>query len=139
MTEPYPVELRMRVVAAYEAGEGSYPAIASLFSLGEATVRRWVYQQRLEGDVAPRPNPRGRKAKVPQHDVEVLLEKMRDANAGELTAAFNRTHRGSNRIHVSTMKRALRRGGFVVKKRDDGLSSSSAPTSSRNAPRSSER
>jgi transposase len=44
MAEAYPVELRERVVKAYEAGQGSYPTIASKFLVGEATVRRWVGQ-----------------------------------------------------------------------------------------------
>jgi transposase len=137
MTEPYPVELRTRVVAAYEAGEGSYPVIASLFSLGEATVRRWVSLYRKDGDVSPRRNPRGRKAKVSKRELCALLDEMGDANAGELTAAFNRERRGANRIHVSTMKRALHRNGFVVKKRGGARSNSFGPTSSRSARRSS--
>lgn len=118
MTEPYPVELRARVVAAYESGQRSYPVVAALFSIGEATVRRWVALQRRDGDVSPRKNPRGRKAKVTALDVEKLIAALPDANAGELTAEFNRNRRGRNRVHVSTIKRALYRHGYVVKKND---------------------
>ncbi len=41
MAEAYGMELRERVVRAYEAGEGSYGGIAARFALGEATVKRW--------------------------------------------------------------------------------------------------
>ena len=138
MPEPYPVELRARVVAAYEAGEGSYPVIAMRFDVGEATVRRWVYLNRREGDVAPRPNPRGRKAKIGGDEVAQLVASLSDANAAELTAEYNRRRRGSKRVHVSTMKRALYRNGYVVKKNGDVRSSSSAATWSKSEPRSSD-
>jgi transposase len=39
MPESYPLELRERVVSAYEAGEGSSPVIAVRFAIGEATVK----------------------------------------------------------------------------------------------------
>jgi transposase len=42
MSEPHPFELRMRAVQAHEAGEGSYATIALRFSVGEASVKRWV-------------------------------------------------------------------------------------------------
>jgi len=38
MAEAYAVELRERVVRAYDAGEGSYPVLAARFAIGEATV-----------------------------------------------------------------------------------------------------
>ena len=53
MAEAYSVELRDRVVRAYEAGEGTHAEIAERFALGEATVKRWVWLQRKKGDVSP--------------------------------------------------------------------------------------
>ena len=53
MANPYSIELRERVVGAYEAGIGSYPEIAKIFNLGEATVKRWVWRYRAQGDVVP--------------------------------------------------------------------------------------
>ena len=38
-------------------------------------------------------------------------------NSGELTAEFNRARRRRDRVHVSSIKRALRRHGYVVKAR----------------------
>ena len=53
MAEAYAMVLRERVVRAYEAGEGSYPVIAARFALGEATVKRWVWRYRCDGQLAP--------------------------------------------------------------------------------------
>ncbi len=44
MAEAYPVELRKRVVEAYEASEGPYVALTARFRRGEAMVKRWVWQ-----------------------------------------------------------------------------------------------
>ena len=49
------------VVSAYEADAGCYQVIAALFSLGEATVKRWIWRQR-DGDL--RPSAEGRRQPV---------------------------------------------------------------------------
>jgi transposase len=120
MADPYPLELRVRVVAAYEAGEGSYPVIAARFSIGEATMKRWVWLQTKQGTVAPRRHAGGRVAVVALVEIKQLMAELRDPTARELTVAYNRRRRGPSRIHVSTMKRALHRHGYVVKKNADG-------------------
>jgi len=50
MAEAYPVELRERVVHAYESGVGSYPEVGAMFNVGEATVRRWTSLRRRTAD-----------------------------------------------------------------------------------------
>jgi|SRR5437762_2870369 len=129
MGEPHPIELRERVVKAYESGEGAYPVIAALFSLGEATVKRWVWRYRERGNVAPIPKGGGQRSTIAAAEIEAILEKLGDATANELTAEFNRTRRGGNRVHVSSMKRALHRHGYVVKKNAAGRWSVCGPTS----------
>lgn len=116
MPEPLPVELRRRVVEAYERGEGSYPTIARKFGVGEASVRRWVARWRDLGHLAPEKKGGGRRSDVSVKELEGILEKLGDANAGEIAAEYNRTRRGKSRRHVSSIKRALYRGGYVVKK-----------------------
>jgi transposase len=120
MGNPHPNELRERVVKAYESGEGAYPVIASMFSLGEATVKRWVWRHRERGSVAPVAKGGGTPSTVMANDIEEILERLGDATANELTAEFNRARRGRHRIHVSSMKRALHRHGYVVKKNAAG-------------------
>jgi transposase len=135
MAEAHPVELRVRVVAAYESGAGSYPEVAAQFDVGEASVKRWVRLRRRAGDVAPSPKAGGRTSIITLGDIEAGLAIIRDATAGELTAEFNRARRRKDRVHVSSIKRALRRQGYVVKKSADGRWRVCGPTSSSSARR----
>ncbi len=123
----------MRAVQAHEAGEGSYAAIAERFSVGEASVKRWVWRYRSHGTVEPRPRGGGVHSNISAAEIDAILGRLGDANAGEITAEFNLSRRGRNRVHVSSMKRALHRYGYVVKKNASGRWSSSAPTSNGSA------
>jgi transposase len=120
MAEAHPAELRRRVVEAYENGEGSYPEVASRFAVGEASVKRWVLLFIKTGRVEPQQKAGGRFSTIEETAVKALVKKLGDPTAGELTAAFNETRRGKARVHVSSMKRALHRFGYVVKKSADG-------------------
>jgi len=131
MAEPHPVELRERVVAAHESGVGSYATVAGLFCVGEATVKRWVWQYRRDGHVRPRPKAGGNKSDICLEELERVVKALGDGNADEITAAYNRGRRGKARRHVSSIKRALYRAGYVVKKNGSVRWSSSGRTSSR--------
>ncbi len=120
MADAYPEVLRSRVVQAYEMGEGSYATIATQWHLGTATVKRWVAQQRREGHVRPRPKAGGTTSRITAADLEAWLVALGDPTAGELTATYNRPRRGRGRVHVSSMKRALHRHDYVVKKNGGG-------------------
>ena len=128
MAEPHPLELRDRVVAAYEAGEGGYVTIAENFAVSMSSVRRWVAQNRREGHVRPRKKGGGNRSDISLQQLEEIVARLGDANAGEITAEYNRGRRGKSRRHVSSIKRALRRAGFVVKKNEFGRWSSSDQT-----------
>ena len=116
MNEGYPVALRERVVAAYERGDGSYREVSLTFQLGEATVKRWVWQSRREGHVRPRKRGGGTPSDICSLELEAIVSRLGDANAGEIAAEYNRNRRGKNRRHASSIKRALHRAGYVVKK-----------------------
>jgi transposase len=116
MGEPHPAELRQRVVKAYELGEGAYSVIAARFGVGEASVKRWVWRHRECGNVTPTRKGGGTPSVVRAADIERLLDELRDATANELTVAYNRSRRREERLHVSSIKRALHRHGYTVKK-----------------------
>lgn len=136
MPDPHPVELRERVVANYKAGEDSYRVVAERFSIGEATVKRWVWLDEREGCLAPKPKGGGTPSSISANELDTLVAELGDPTAHELTAAYNHGRRGKQRVHVSSMKRALHRCGYVVKKSADGHWRVCAQTSSRLAPRS---
>ncbi len=130
MPEPHPVELRTRLVEAYERGEGGYVMLARRFCIGEATAKRWVWQYHREGHVQPKKKGGGTPSTVSCAELEAILARRPDANAGEIAAEYNRRRRGKERRHVSSIKRALYRAGYVVKKNGYARSSSSGRTSS---------
>lgn len=134
MAEAHPIELRQRVVDAYESGEGSYATVAKLFRVGEASAKRWVWQFRREAHLKPRKKRGGNRSDVSLKELEAVLAKLGDGNAGEITAAYNLGRRGRERRHVSSIKRALCRAGYVVKKNASGRWSNSGQTSSSSAP-----
>jgi len=136
MPDPHPQELRERAVRSYEDGADGYLMVADRFSISVASLKRWVYLKRREGTLEPRPKGGGTPSAITAAEIEALIEDLRDPTAGELTAAFNRSRRGRRRVHVSSMKRALRRCGYVVKKSADGRWRVCALTSSKPAPRS---
>lgn len=55
----YSLDLRKRVVAAYERGDGTFEEVGKTFGVGEATVNRWVQLKRRSGSLAPRPHGGG--------------------------------------------------------------------------------
>ena len=135
MANAYPVELRERVVNAYECGDGSYTAVGATFNLGEVTVKRWVTMYLRDGYVIPLKKGGGRHSDVALSEITELLDRMGDVNAGEIAAAYNRNRRGKNRRHVSSIKRALYRAGYVVEKNGYAQRNSCAPTLPQNAMR----
>ena len=128
MADAHPIGLRQRLVEAYERGEGGYVKLARRFCVGWATARRWVLRFREEGTVEPRKKGGGNRSDISREEVEAILARRPDANAGEITAEYNRGRRGRNRRHASSIKRALYRAGYVVKKNVFVRSNNSGPT-----------
>ncbi len=58
MPRPYPTDLRERVLAAYEAGEGSRAEVAGRYRIGERTLSGWLRAAR-EGRRGPKQRARG--------------------------------------------------------------------------------
>jgi transposase len=130
MAEAHPIELRQRLVEAHERGEGGYILLARRFCVGEASAKRWVWQYRRDGHVQPLKKSGGTPSDVSREELEAILARRPDANAGEITAEYNRGRRGKQRRHASSIKRALYRAGYVVKKNAFVHWSSSDPMSS---------
>lgn len=57
----YSQDLRERVIAAVEAGDQSYPAIAETFGVSESTLDKWLKRWRETGSVAASPFAGGRR------------------------------------------------------------------------------
>ena len=85
--EAYSLDLRTRVVTAYDRGEGLQAELAEGFQVSERTIQRLLKQWRETGSIAPKPRSCGRKAKV-RGETEKLLRQavaaMPDASLDEL-------------------------------------------------------
>lgn len=68
MKKPISVDLRERIVAAYEAKEGTREEVAKRFKVSLGLVKKLLAQKERTGDLRPRYRYCGRKAKLePEH------------------------------------------------------------------------
>lgn len=111
------VDLRERVVAAYEAGEGTMKALGMRFSVGQATVKRWVRRKRQRGALEPGPY-RLKEPKIREEHlavVQAIVDEAPDETREALTRTFNA--RVGMSVSTSAMQRAFERLGITRKKR----------------------
>ena len=84
------VDLRERIVAAYDRGDSTRAHIASRYNVSEGMVKKLLQQRRRTGDIAPRHRFSGAKPKITskhqQHlrrlvrdNPDMTLEELRDA------------------------------------------------------------
>lgn len=137
MPNPYPTALRERAVRAYESSDETYGDIATRFSIGLATLVRWVQQSRTTGSVAPRTKAGGWHSPVDVALLHRVVAERPDRTTDELTRAYNRQAPAAARVHRSSVLRALQRTGYVFKKNDRGRRNSIVPRSKPSAGRSS--
>jgi transposase len=128
MPNPYPKELRERAVRAYESRTDTYEDVAARFAIGPATLMRWVQRQRDTGAVDPLMKGGGWTSPVDWAVLKGLIDQRPDQTCEELTRAYNRVA-PKGRVHRSSIWRALRRGGYVVKRNARGQRSRTAPRS----------
>ena len=122
------------MVDAYRRGEGTYEQLAVRFSVGQASVSRWLRRFRESGGVAPRPHGGGQRLRIVGDDekyLRALVERHPDWSEAEL----GQNLRESRQLQVSdvTVGRAVRRFGYSVKKKRSSLPSATAPTSNGDA------
>lgn len=123
------MEIRERAVRAYEAGEGSFEAVAARFGLGRRTLQEWVALYRETGGVNPRPKGGGNPSPVMMEALEEALRERPDAIVEELKRMHNARVPKKARVHRSSILRALHRRGYVFKKNVPGPQSKTGPTS----------
>lgn len=113
------IDLRQRIVSAYERGEGSQRALAERFSVSRSSVERFIRLKRRVGSVAPKPHAGGRACAVrSEADRSRLLRWIKcepDLTQAEMAERFEvETGRPTSQ---QSMSRALRRLGITRKKR----------------------
>jgi transposase len=107
-----PMELRRRIVAAYERKEGTYFELAQRFGVGEATVYRLLKLKREQGNVEPGAPTGVSEEELP--DFVRLVNEFPGATLEQLKEAW--IARTQRQISRSSVVRALRRAGITRKK-----------------------
>ena len=117
MPSAYSIDLRQRAVEAYEKGNESYAEVAERFSVGVASLDRWVSRFRATGSVAPLPRGGGAQPKVDEAGMNTLcelVERDSDATRVELARAYQAITGVS--LSVATVGRRLWQLGYTRKK-----------------------
>src|SRR5437016_1943273 len=110
-------DLRQRIVASYDPKTTSCREVAERFSVGEASVNRFVNQFRRTGELAPRPHGGGPTSKLQEPELatlRVLVAEKSDRTRVELIAAL--AEKRGVRVSPATMGRALTALGLTRKK-----------------------
>jgi len=136
MPSPYPRELRERVLAAYDRGL-TQPEVCEQFDIARATLVNWLRLRRETGDVEPMPHAGGNPIRVRTDVLEAVLGDLPDGTREELAKLYNQRVPARERVHASSVYRALRRNGYVVKKSAHAPRSNPGPTLRPSVPRSS--
>ena len=112
------LDLRLRIVSAYEQGEGSQAALARRFGVGKATVERLMRLKRQTGSVEPRPHGGGQHTIVKEDDYGQIANWLNDEDDlthEELAQRFGQETGRS--VSGRTMGRVLKRMDYTRKKR----------------------
>lgn len=116
MSKAYSDDLRSRIVHAVAAEGLSQPTVAARFAVSLASVKRYLKQWRVTGDLTPRPHP-GRHRAIPPHEHERLIALLTADPDARLADYCARWEAGTGvGVSASTMCRAQQRVGWTVKK-----------------------
>src|SRR4051812_23375366 len=119
------VDLRQRILGAYDEREGTREDIARRFRVSLGMVKKLLQQRRHLGDIAPLHHRAGRKPLIVashQRQMRKLLREKVDLTLRELRAALA-LECSLQAIHVTLVKM-----GLSYKKRRSGPANKSAPT-----------
>jgi len=128
MAKAYDRDLRLRVVAAIEAGASTEVA-ARRFGIGKATAGAWARLKRATGDVAPGRQGKPARSKLDAHAAFIfgLLDEMVDISLAEIAARL-KAERGVSAVPATVWYFFARRD-WTYKKRRRTPASKRAKTS----------
>ena len=111
----YSIDLRKRVLAAYDSGKDSLEQIAKQFQVTTRWIQKLRQQRQQEGSIAPRPQNQGRKPAFTETNLEQLdnfVQESPDSTLEEIKEHFS----GKVNCSIVTVHNALKRLGWRYKK-----------------------
>src|SRR5918994_3902246 len=115
--KPYSLDLREKLLRAYDEHRGSQRALAAVFGVSRAFVEKLVQRRRSTGPMAPRPHAGGRKPSCDHAALAVVRQVLQEPTDATLAELCERLEQRRGRwVSVATMSRLLRRLGLPRKK-----------------------
>ena len=117
MPAPYSVDLRQRVINAYEGKEGSQRQIAQRFQVSQSFVKKLIYRYRETRTIEPKPHGGGASAIIKKSElkqIEDMVNEQPDALLRELCERWE--VRKGIKVSISTMHRRLEKLKLTTKK-----------------------
>jgi putative transposase len=113
----YSIELREKIVTAHLQKNLSIRKVANIFSVTKSLVQKLVKQQKLEGNLQPKPRGKPQFSHLTNAEVELreLIQSYPDATLMELCELF--ADKTGNWVGRSAMCRALQKLGLNRKKK----------------------
>lgn len=115
--QPYSLDLRERIVRAYEQGQGSIAEVAVQFSVSISFVKKMLRQWRQTSDLTPLPHGGGKPPSLTPRQMHLLKRKVQqqsDISLADLQDLLSEQE--SVKVHLSTISRALSKLGLPRKK-----------------------
>lgn len=116
--QAYSLDLRQRVVRAYEAGGDSIAEVAEHFNVSTGFVKKMLRQWRATRDLTPLPHGGGKPASLSvklREKLRGLVRAQSDITLVELQEFLEASEQ--TRVHVATISRALKDLNLPRKKR----------------------
>ncbi len=119
----YSVDLRQRVIDAYEQEEGSQRELAKRFKVSLAFIQTLLKRYRTEKTIEPKPHTGGFTAKLDEHHnlIREIVEQDNDATLEEICVQLEQ--KLGLKVSVSTLWRALQQLNLTRKKNTSCYSS----------------
>jgi Transposase and inactivated derivatives len=125
--KPLPIELREKVVKAYEQGNTSIKKLAARFDVSKSFVERLVKRKQITGDIQPLRQGGSQKSELNGYSSQLheLVEKYPDSTLSEYCEYWGNIY--AQWISTSIMCRELKRLGLKKKKDATKQSSGDRP------------
>jgi transposase len=111
--EAISVDLRTRIVDAYNRGEGTQASLARTFEVSERWIQKLFHQRRESDSILPLPHGGGRQTKVGPEKEALLKQTLVDCPDATLEELRDRCEIEAS---IWSVSRALRRMGMTFKK-----------------------
>jgi transposase len=115
--KPYSLDLRQKILRAYDQRLGSQRALAALFGVSQSFLEKLLHRRRTAGEIAPRPHAGGRQPRCDGAALGLVRQLVRDQPDTTLEELCTRLQQQRGvRVSVATMCRLLQRLGLPRKK-----------------------